>query len=725
MLWGAALGALLCSSPALAQTSTVDELVVTAQKREESLQDIPAAVSAIGAEAIADRGLRTVQDLQYLTPSFQAGTGFNTTVIFLRGVGQSVGQPGVAMHVDGIYQPRSFQTALSQVDLARIEVLRGPQGTLYGRNATAGAVNFITNAPTDTFEGYVMGGYGSFDTAKLQGVVNMPISDRLRARVAVDYSNQGEGYIENIIPGGPDLGALETLQGRIRLQYDLNEDATIDLSLFGLKQEGVGEYLLLHNFPTAASIARNPYLANVIVPFEPWKTSANRESDREAEAYGGTLTLTWNVGENTVLKSLTSFARYNYDNTFDADGAQLDIFPTWNRLNSRTITQEFNLSSKSGPVDWLVGAYILDDKAQSYTRYQFPLGLALSVGGPRVIPNGNLNIVTAPYKITSYAAFADATWNVSDRFRVLVGGRYSEEEQDRVGWNIAGPVFVPAFGISIISAACTACFNQAKFHSFTPRLGVQYDLDEDKNLYFTISKGFKSGGINAPSLGPTATAFAPEKLLAYEGGFKSRLFDRSVTFNATAFYYDYTDFQLSQIIGLSGFITNASAASVKGLEFEGAWTPDEHWSLLGNLSLLDAKYDAFINTDGLAPELGVQNLEGKRLNYSPEASGNIGVQYRTDELSFGRLSARADLYMTSKIYFREFNLPLDAQDAYSRLDLNFIWDSVGEKFRARAYVNNATNEAYISTLATSDNFGARYINWAPPRTYGLELTAKF
>lgn len=726
-LWGAAATALLWTSQAYAQ-SEVEELIVTAQKREESLQEIPAAVSAIGAEAIAERGLRTVADLQYLTPSFQAGTGFNTTVIFLRGVGQTVGQPGVAMHVDGVYQPRNFQTALSQVDLQRIEVLRGPQGTLYGRNATAGAVNFITNAPTKEFEGHVMAGYGNYDTLKLQTVVNLPISERLRARVVLDHIDQGEGFIKNVIPGGPDLGALKTTWGRVRLQYDLNEDSTIDLSLFGMKQEGVGEYLLLHNLPTAPSIARNPYLANVIVPFEPWRTSANRQSERDAEAYGATLTWTWNIGENTVLKSISNFSRYNYDNAFDADGTQLDIFPTWNRLNTKTITQEFNLSGKTGGLDWLVGAYILDDKAQSFTRYQFPLGLALAAGSPvGPLRNSNLNIVTAPYKTTSYAVFADGTYNISDNLRILVGARYSQEEQDRVGWNIVGPIGIIAANSVLLplSTACIACFKQADFYSFTPRGGVQYDISDDMNVYFTVSKGFKSGGINAPANGPTATEYKPEKLLAYEAGFKSRLLDRRVTFNATAFYYDYTDFQLSQIIGLQGSITNASAASVKGAEFELAYTPDEHWTFMANLSLLDAKYDSFINTDGLDPAKGVQNLAGKHLNYSPKSSGNIGAQYRSDELSFGRLTARADVFMSAKFYFREFNLPLDSQDAYAKLDLNFIWDSPGERFRARAYVNNATEEAYISTLATSDNFGARYINWAPPRTYGLELTAKF
>lgn len=730
LLCAASLGGMALANSAWAQTegSTVEELIVTAQKREESLQAVAGAISAIGAQAIAERGIRNVQDLQYQTPSFQAGTGFNTTVIFLRGVGQTVGQPGVATHVDGVYQARSFQTALAQVDLSRVEILRGPQGTLYGRNATAGAVNFITNAPTSQFEGFGTVGYGDYETLHLQGMVNVPVNDRLRARLVFDYQDQGEGFIKNVIAGGPDLGAIENLYGRLRLQYDLNEDATIDFSLFGMKQEGVGDYLLLHNLPSAGSIARNPYLADVIVPFEPHRTSANRSSDREAKAHGASLTATWNL-EHAQLKSITGFYRYSYKNSYDADGTQLDIFPSQNRLNSRTLTQEFNVSGDYHALDWLVGAYILDDKSQNFTQYGFPLGLALAAGsviGP--LPGSSINIVAAPYKTTSYAVFADGTLNVSDRLRILGGVRYSEEEQDRVGWNGTGPIGVIPTGDVLLplSGVCAVngCFAQAKFHSFTPRLGVQYDLDDtaDKNLYFIVSKGFKSGGINSA---PADAPYAPEKLLAYEGGLKTRLFDGRVVFNATAFYYDYTDFQLNQIVGLVGTITNASAATVKGLEFETAWSIDRHWTLNANLSLLDAKYDEFENTDGLAPELGLQDLSGKRLNYSPKASGNIGLQYKTDVLDFGRLTARADVYLSSRIYFREFNLPLDSQEAYGRLNLNLIWDSPDGRYTARAWMTNVTDEAYLSTLGTSDNFGARYINWAPPRQFGLELTSRF
>lgn len=710
-----------------AEPQMIEELVVTAQKREQALQDVAGAISAIGEDAIADRGIRSVQDLQYQAPSLQAGTGFNSTVIFIRGVGQTVGQPGVAMHIDGVYQARSLQTALSQADLARVEILRGPQGTLYGRNATAGAVNFITNEPTDQFEGNATAGYGNFDSLRVQGVVNVPVSERLRTRLVADYADQGEGFIKNVIPGNPDLGAIKTLSGRLRLQYDFTENGVADLTLFGMKQEGVGDYLLLHNFPTAAAIAKNPYLAGVIVPFEPWRTSANKQSARDAESHGATLALTWNIGDDTVLKSISNFTRYNYTNDYDADGTQLDIFPSQNRLNARTITQEVNLSGVKGPLDWLVGAYVLDDKAQSFTRYGFPLGLAPSVGafaGP--IRGSAINIVTAPYKITSYAAFADGTYRLTDRLRVLAGVRYSVEEQDRVGWNLVGPIGVLPGGPVLLPILnnCSACYAQAKFQAFTPRGGLQFDLDDagDNNVYFIVSKGFKSGGINAA---PDVTPYAPEKLLAYEAGLKTRLFDRKVIFNATAFYYDYTDFQLSQIIGLVGRITNASAATVKGLEFETAWSPDDHWTLNANLSLLDAKYDAFLNTDGLDPARGVQNLAGKRLNYSPKASGNIGVQYRTDTQPYGTLTGRAELYMTSAFYFREFNLPLDAQESYARLNLTAIWESPDERYRVRGWITNVTNEAYLSTLGTSDNFGARYVNWAPPRQYGLELTTKF
>lgn len=201
--------------------------------------------------------------------------------------------------------------------------------------------------------------------------------------------------------------------------------------------------------------------------------------------------------------------------------------------------------------------------------------------------------------------------------------------------------------------------------------------------------------------------------------------DGRLILNATAFYYDYQDFQITQISGLSSLIVNAPEATVVGLELESAWSPDEHWTFNANAAFLKSTYGEFRNTDSLAPALGMQDLEGNYLNYSPKASGNIGVQYATSPLSFGTLTARGELYMTSRIYLREFNLPQDSQEGYGRLNLSVMWRSLDERLSARAYVTNVTDEGYLSTMGVSDNLGARFVSWGMPRQYGVELTGRF
>jgi iron complex outermembrane recepter protein len=712
-------------APAAAQTPqpVIDELIVTAQKREERLQEVAGSVSAIGREALLTRGIDSVQDLQFQTPNFQAGTSFSSTIIFIRGVGQMfVGQPGVATHIDGVYQSRIANVALSQVDLARIEVLRGPQGTLYGRNATAGAVNFITNAPSDRQEGYARVGYADYDEVTVQGVMNMPVTDRVRSRLVLDYRDQRDGFVRNVVPGNPEMGATKGLSGRLRTQFDIAESGMLDVVLFGHRTEGPADYLVPSNVPAPTSVGNNPYLADVIVPLRPHRTSANLPSRREADTLGATSTFTWFFGE-TLLRSVTGYYEYEYNNAFDADGTQVDLVAGDNDLDSRTFTQELTFSGQAGAFDWLVGAYLMDDKFESVTNYAFPLGLNVPSIGIAVVPGGGFSTQAVPFEARTYAAFADGTWRTNDRLRFLAGARYSWEKQDNFQTNQSGPLQTP-FGLIPIFRSCHLNHVPLKFESFTPRAGVQYDLDDaaSKNVYFLVSRGFKAGGLNQSGCN---NSYNPEKLLAYEAGVKGLLLDGELSFNMAAFYYDYSDFQLNQIRGLSASIVNAPEATVRGLEIETVWSPDPHWTLNANLALLDSTYGRLVNVDGLYPERGDQNLNGNRLNYSPRASGNIGVQYATMPMDWGRLAARAEVYLTSRFYFREFNQPEDGQSGYSLLNLALIWRSSDERFMARAYANNATDRAYLSTMGVSDNTGSRFVNWGPPRRLGFEVSASF
>lgn len=710
----AAIGSLAATSVAYAaeagDSAQVEELVVTAQKRSENVQSIPASISAVGGAELQQRGVTSPTDLQFVVPSMQAGRLLGQTSITIRGVGLNQGSPGVAIHVDGVYQPRPSMGDLTQIDIARVEVLRGPQGTLYGRNANGGVVNYVTQAPTDHMEGYVLGSYASFNDTRLQAMVNAPFGDRVRARLVIDRWDRSDGFIKNVTPGGQDLDKGQTLASRLRVTAQLTDTLDLDLSATGLHGTGPTSYFTLYNTPTATAVALNPYLKGVVVPLQPRHTAANDPVDDQRNLGQVSGTLTWRVGD-LQLKSITGYTRLVDHELRDDDAIGISAFPSQRWARSRTLTQELNLSGTFGPVDAVVGAFYMRDVSYDRLRYDFQLGIF------PLPPKSELDFESYRLLTTSAAIFGDATFRISDRARLIAGIRYSEDKLTQTQRNQL------SFGPTPPITTCPLQTNDITFHSTTPKLGAQYDLSADSNLYATYAKGFKDGGFN---LYACKNVFQPEEVTSYEAGWKNRLLDGSLILNASAFYYDYTNLQLNQTVGLTSLITNAAAAKVKGLELESTWRPESHWTLNGNLSLLSAKFAQFVNTDSLAPALGPQNVKGHYLANAPKVSANVGVAYRTDPiLAGGRLTLRTDVSYRSKVYFREFNNALDSQPAYTVVNAAVIWDSADEKYRVRLFASNLGDQDYIVRMNSSDNFGSRYVSWGAPRQVGVELKANF
>src|SRR5277367_30856 len=684
----------------------LQEIIVTAEKREQSIQEVPAAISAFGSEQIWTRGILDVQDLQFQTPDFQAGNTVGITQIAIRGVGMNLidvtTQPGVAVYVDGIYQARTAATGLDQIDLQRIEVLRGAQGTLYGRNATGGAVNFITASPSDQFEAQVLAGYENFDEYHVQGLLNAPINDKLRVRLVFDENDQQDGFVTNVVPGSPDVADQKTFAARLKIAAELSDSATLDLAFDGSHGSGARDYLASQ--AVAGSVA-----------YGPLQTSANRPSTSDLNTWTASAAFNWNLGP-VKFKSLTGYASYQYDNAYDGDGTNLDIFAVTDQYSSKTFTQEFNLSGAGAGFDWLFGLFYMHDNLDLGEQFLFPSGFA-------TLPsNAFLAISASPYATTSYAAFVDGDYHLTDHLKLLAGARYSKESQTVTETNAfglqEGSTSIPLF------AECTDLTTKLDFDSFTPRGGLQYDFNTNKNAFFTVSRGFRAGGVNESAC--TDNTYDPEKITDYELGYRSRWLDNRLTFNATAFYYDYTDFQVQQIVGFSSDVINAPSATIRGAEFEGIWAPDQHWTLNANVSTLDSRYGAgFFNIDALNRAAGDQNLDGHYLNRAPKASGNLGLQYRTAALPFGRLTARADFYATEKYYFREFNTPGDTQDGYSILNLSMLWESVNGRYSARLFASNATDTHYLTTMFANENLATLQFTWGAPAQYGIEFKARF
>jgi len=695
----------------------VSEIVVTAQRRAESVENVPAAITALDQKTLSQRGVTDIATLQFAAPSLSFGRTLGSSDITIRGVGRSVGDPGVAVNIDGVYQPRDTPMITGQADLNRIEVLRGPQGTLYGRNANGGAVNFITNAPGPTFGGYVVGSYAEYDEAKLQAVVNLPLSDQVRTRLVLNTDQQGQGFVRNIA-GGSSLDKVRLLAGRARIDVDLTSNLTLDLNLNAFHGGPVGDYYVLTAAPSADGIAMNPYMANAIVPTRPWTTSATgpSNSDRNYQSYAATLDWRLPFGE---LKSITAYQHMLNNWNMDRGAADVaiggvaqSIIPSLAKERATTLTQEFDLSGKAGPVDWIAGFYYLSDQDRQDTFFGFPLGFS------PLPPNFFLHFNSPKRDTEAYAGFGDVTWQATGRLRLIAGLRYSDDHLDVVHVNDIGQLD-PLVSLATI---CPLERDTLNWTSLTYRAGAQYQIGQHQQLYFTASDGFKDGGVNLASC---ANTFKPETITSYEGGFKGRFFDGRLTLNASLFWYDYSQYQVAQVIGITAAITNAAAATERGLEIEADWNPDEHWTFDASLALLDAKFNAFANTDTLNTQLGLQNLDGHTLPNAPRISGSLGGAYRTAMTDRGRLTLRADVTARSRIFFSEFNTRSQSQSAYAVANLNLIWDSPGGAYSVRLFADNLFDKAYWTAIGAVQGLGAPVGSWGTPRQVGVELKARF
>lgn len=713
------------ASPGLAATANqaatksggeIEEVVVTAERRSETVQNVPAAITALSGQTLRDRGIDSVNNLQFAVPSFHSGTLTGSTGITIRGVGATTvgtaGTAGVAVSVDGVYQSQTSTMDLAQMDLKRVEVLRGPQGTLYGRNATGGAVNFITNAPTDQLSASLLAGYASYNEEHLQTVVNVPITAAVRTRLVVDYRDRHKGFVQNVLPGGESVDKGKTWSSRFRLAADLTSNLKFDLELNGIHNDGPWQYLTNYSKPDAAAFARNPPLAKATFIQTPWRTDINDPVYGVRDYQSASGTFTWQLPFGT-LKSISAFQNYRYTYANDGDGTNISLAPYRGKNTDQTRTQEFDLTGTSGNLDWVTGMFYLSESDKNLLAYDFVLGLS---GLP---PHSYLDFEEPHYSTTSYAAFADGTYHLTNALNLIAGVRYSH---DHINANYGNFFGLLVSGTKVpVAAFCPYETDALTSSSVTPRAGAQYRVNDNLNFYFTWSKGYKSGGANVYSC---ADDYSPERITAYEGGLKSVWLDNALTFNMSVFHYKYSDFQVSQIVGLALDVTNAAAAKVDGVEFEANWALDQYWSLNANYSHINAVYTDFSNIDGLNPGLGRQNLNGNLLDNSPRNSANIGIVWNTGMLSIGEVTVMVDASYRSRTYFREFNNPLDSQPAYSLANVNLIWDSRDGRYSARLYVDNASNKAYIQAMGDSTSIGTRYVTWGAPRQAGLEFKVR-
>ena len=711
------------------QAAVIEEIIVTGLRRADSLLETPAAITALSGDNLRDRGAVDISDIQHLVPSMQYGEFLGSVQVAIRGVGEFQYAPGVMVSTDGVIQPSSTSAALAQLDLERVEVLRGPQGTLYGRNATGGAVNFISAKPTQEFEAYIKAGYAEYEQSTLEGVISGPIGDRVAVRFAGSYLDANKGWIDNLEPGEIDLMMGEKSNMRLTVDVQLTDRLDASLSVGRSESSGPWDHWSMIHENVDLGVASGLPGENTLTtpPSEILFTEATRkvyarhhspigesDSDRQFEVYA--LTLNMDLGDIQV-KSITAYQDWADEFNNPLDSTNIGLFNRITTSRNETFTQELNFSGTNGNFDWIAGFYYMDDDRSLRLFFDFPVPALVPLGVPI-----QLDFDTSLYETESTSLFADATYSFSDRLRVGFGFRRTSEDR-KEGHIATFNAKFPTGTVAFFQPCGPELFVQSWDESEnTMRASFEYNISDSSMTYISYSEGFKVGGVNGSDCNPP---WDPETVDAVELGYKASFSGGASSFRAALFQYDYSDFQTIQVVGIAAAVANAGDAEILGLELEFSSLLNEHWSVNAGLTLLDTEYGSFLNTDTLRAELGVLENKGNPLSYAPDVSLNLGLVYSTPLRSGGKISLSLDGSYRSRVYFREFNQKKDSTDPYTIVNFNVNWQSPNGKYSARAFARNLTDEAYVSNILGANTTYGRQGTWNMPRQLGFEVTRFF
>ena len=694
----------------------VEEIVVTALKRSSTVVDTPVAITAISSTEIEDKGITSMHDLKHLVPSMNFTQVLGAQNITIRGIGQFNGNPGVSVSTDGIFQSRAHSSQLGEMDLERVEVLRGPQGTLYGRNSIGGVVNLITKNPTQDTDGYVKLGYGEYDITTAEAAFGGGLSDNTSFRFVVHGTEQGEGFYDCLNAGCGEQGYTDKQAFRLKIKSDISDTVSADLMVASVETEGAPDvYGWLTDNREIAAVYGFPQVATETIslkPHEIYQTPTSQSvngtnmSDREYDVSSLTLKIDTELG---TLTSITARQEFYDQFNLDRDGTAGVYLDTFDISETETFTQELNLNIERDTMSLVFGLFYMDDETSRHTHFDNPQPI---LGFP--VPS-MLDFKHDKMDTESEAYFADGTFDLSDTTRLSLGVRRTTDEFTSKQDNFVS-ILMP---MPIIAAQTCDREVVTEYSSTTSRAVIQHDLSPESNVYASLSEGFKAGGYATYEC---TEPYDPEEVTSLEFGFKGSL-SENTSLNASLFRYDYTDFQVLQVVGLQTVTRNAGDATVNGLEIEALSNVSDSLTLNYGVTFLDATYGEFLNANGLEPQLGVQQLEGNYLSNAPKVSLNLGLNYTSAMASGASLTYRANAAYKSKIYFSEFNE--FSQDAYTIVDLNLIWESPDDTMRSRFFIKNATDEDYIAGYISAATGGGRFGQWGYPRTAGIEIQRNF
>ena len=735
------------TSPAIAQGApgVLEEIIVTAQKRSASLQNEAIAVTALGAEDISRAGGVDPEILGVLVPNLHVGeeTNRDGMQITIRGVSgtdvRNGADPTTAFHVDGSYVPRLSGSNAYFFDLERIEVLRGPQGTLYGRNSTAGVVNVITRKPDfDGLGGSLEVAAGKYDLFQTQGALNVPLTENLAARVAF-ITNDRDGYRENAPAKDGDDADEFGLRGHVLIAPSENTSLLFTAEYY--ERKGVGGVASYHSFPGDTSGLESPDPAGV----NPIDTQGYRDnSDTNFR-----LELNHDFGPFAITY-LGAYRDHERDFLADADFTALREIESFVRETtaSETWTHEVRLTSThGGPFQYIIGGYYLDEEIDG----DFLVGLTTGPGFPvgagipfrvRFVDQGLTN--------KSLAGFLHATFDINDQLQLVGGVRYTDDEKDKGGaLDDVGTTAGTATGsFQTVGIAGGPTFflapqiSNPSFEKTTWKAGLNFSPNEDSLIYASASTGFKAGGFNRGSQAfpgaDSLVVFKPETVTAYEIGWKTDLFDKRARLNVAAFYYDYKDLQQSQtFVNDAGTITNqtinATSANVWGIEAEGTALIGHSGRLSVALGYLDTEFESFTGVDD-ALIVGFQSFDasGNRLTRAPEFTATVALVPLIWRAPFGgTFEPRVQFHYESDVSLGILDRPFEQQDSYTRTDLSLRYRSGSGFWYAELYGLNLENE---DVATYQECFDFRQVGaatrqcertYAAPFTWGARIGIQF
>lgn len=735
----------------------IEEVVVTAQKRSELLKDIPIAVTAFSQERMDKLGAQNVNGLQESTPNMnfavQGGDQYSAKVT-LRGVGTETteggGDPGVSLHIDGVYVGRNSASAVDIYDVERVEVLRGPQGTLYGRNANGGSVNIISRRPQDVQEMKGDLTYGSHNWVRVRGVLNQPLTDDISARLVL-FSNKRDGFMKNLYGPGQENGDKDSQGGRLQVLFRNFLGGELLFRGYTVSNGGVGPAarLLGTDVPTAdhypdawligigaggvppvSADVHHHFNGNASTPtLLPMPTNLF-EYRRDANEFlrqrimGADLQGEWNLADMT-FRSVSSYQTNAAEILIDSDGSELPIETRGRRNSARQFSQEFNLlSNGEGPLSWILGAFYykesLNEKLQGIS---LPGLLSPTVPlPPFAVPGGGGALLQTIqfYDNESYALFAQGSYKFTDDLRLTIGARqtWDKKAQARTQHGIIDLTTGFRFTGGGATGFAPPDSSKGDWSKMTYKASLDYKVSPDHMLYASYSTGFKAGGFDLNSdqdpVSGQLTPYQPETVNAIELGSKSTLLDGRASLNLSVFDYKYKQMQTFRLTAFGPRTDNAASSKIRGVEAELVLAATDVLQLDASFGYLDAKYESFFLP---IPPPGV-DLSGNRLNNAPKMTAHLGAEY-VIQVGENKLVPRVDWSYKGDTYYDRGNTPFDLQKAYSLVNARLRYDA--RNWYVDLFGTNLGNKAYVTAQLINPPFacGCRAVNIGESRMIGV------